>query len=291
LDFRQLSSVYVTAKAMITAWQDPTVARSSTGPAIDLDWLLAPTGTAPNPNRTGPDGGDRQPGAAGDAGGAGGNTLYLCAPLHEAQRLAPVLGGLLGDLCDQAYERVGKSNEPVGPILVVVDEAGNWPLRNLGGLASTCAGIGIQLILIYQSKAQIDAVYGRHADTIISNCLTKVFFAGLSDRSTLDFAEGLLGSEQVLQRQDSVDVGGGRGRRSVSHSTARVELLPMALLRQVRPGEALLIHNTLPPAHLIGRYWFRDPALYLMATGQPLPGRHRRLPHLPGHSARHPVRT
>ena len=32
----------------------------------------------------------------------------------------------------------------------------------------------------------------------------------------------------------------------------------MSLLRQVRDGEALLIHNTLPPAHLIGRYWFEQ---------------------------------
>ena len=189
-----------------------------------------------------------------------------------------MLGGLLGDLFDQTYERVGKSNEPVGPILVVVDEAGNWPLRNLGALASTCAGIGIQLMLIYQSKAQIDAVYGHHADTIISNCLTKVFFAGLSDRSTLDYAEGLLGSEQVLDRHSSVDVGGGTGRRSLSQSTTRAELLPMALLRQVRPGEALLVHNTLPPAHLIGRYWFKDRALYLTATGEALHPRRWKLP-------------
>ena len=246
LDPKQLSSVYVTAKAMVTAWQDPTVAAASVGPAVDLDWLLAPT----------------------DAGG--GNTLYLCAPLHEANRLAPVLGGLLADLIQQAYERHGKSNEALGPILIVVDEAGNWPLKHLAGLASTCAGIGILLVLIFQSKAQLDAVYGRQADTIISNCLTKVFFAGLSDRSTLDYAESLLGHEQVLDRHSSVDVGGGSGRRSLSQSTTRAELLPMALLRQVRPGEALLVHNTLPPAHLIGRYWFKDPALYQVATGDPL---------------------
>ncbi len=283
LDFRQLSSVYVTAKAMITAWQDPTVSGSSLGPPIDLDWLLdvgaEPDGRPDADTAGGPPGGTSGASAPGTQSRAGrGNTLYLCAPLHEAQRLAPVLGGLLGDLFDQTYERVGKSNEPVGPILVVVDEAGNWPLRNLGALASTCAGIGIQLMLIYQSKAQIDAVYGHHADTIISNCLTKVFFAGLSDRSTLDYAEGLLGSEQVLDRHSSVDVGGGTGRRSLSQSTTRAELLPMALLRQVRPGEALLIHNTLPPAHLIGRYWFKDRALYLTATGEALHPRRWKLP-------------
>jgi type IV secretion system protein VirD4 len=248
LEFRQLSSVYVTAKAMVSAWNDPTVARSSAGDPVDLDWLLDDSPLT-----------DGQPRA---------NTLFMCAPLHEAQRLAPVLGGLLGDLIEQAYEKVGKDNRPIGPVLVIVDEAGNWPLRNLQGLASTCAGIGLLLVLVYQSKAQIDAVYGRQADTVLSNCLTKVFFAGLSDESTLKYAEALLGSEHVRQRQVSVDIAGyGGGRRSVSESAARTELMPMALLRQVRPGEALLLHNTLPPAHLIGRYFFRDPRLNQEAEG------------------------
>jgi type IV secretion system protein VirD4 len=247
LEFRQLSSVYVTAKAMVSAWTDPTVALSAAGDAVDLDWLLR--------TEAGPDGSPRA------------NTLFMCAPLHEANRLAPVLGGLLGDLIEQAYEKVGKDNEPIGPVLVIVDEAGNWPLRNLQGLASTCAGIGLLLVLIYQSKAQIDAVYGRQADTVLSNCLTKVFFAGLSDESTLKYAEALLGSEHVRQRQVSVDVAGyGGGRRSISESAGRTELMPMALLRQVRPGEALLLHNTLPPAHLFGRYFFADRRLNFEAT-------------------------
>jgi type IV secretion system protein VirD4 len=257
LEFRQLSSVYVTAKAMVSPWADPTVARSAAGDAVDLDWLL-----------------DDSPL---DDGRPRANTLYACAPLHEANRLAPVLGGLLGDLFEQAYEQVGKDNEPIRPTLVIVDEAGNWPLRNLSGLASTCAGIGLLLVLVYQSKAQIDAVYGCQADTILSNCLTKVFFAGLSDESTLKYAESLLGSEHVRQRQVSVDVGGG-GRRSVSESAGRTELMPMALLRQVRPGEALLLHNTLPPAHLVGRYFFRDRHLSYEATGTRPAGRLRRRP-------------
>jgi type IV secretion system protein VirD4 len=61
----------------------------------------------------------------------------------------------------------------------------------------------------------------------------------------------------------------------VSESVTRTELLPMALLRQVRPGEALLVHNTLPPAHLVGRFWFRDAELHVTATGHK-PPRERR---------------
>ena len=224
-DEKQVSSIYVTAKAMIAPWLDPQIIASSAGCTVDLEWLLK-----------------------------GANTLYLCAPLYDAARFAPVLAGLLGDLFEQAYAKAAATNEPIGPVLVVIDEAGNWPLRDLPALASTCAGIGLQLLVIFQSKAQIDAAYGVRADTVLSNCITKVFFAGLSDTATLQYAASLLGAEHVLTRQTTVDV--SIGRQSVSESATRTELMPMSLLRQVRDGEALLIHNTLPPAHLICRYWF-----------------------------------
>ncbi|ABW10828.1 Type IV secretory pathway VirD4 protein-like protein [Parafrankia sp. EAN1pec] len=247
-DRRQISSTYLVARQMIQPWQEPEIAASATASHLDLEWLLD----------TGPD-------------GQAANTLYLSADLDDAERLAPVLGGLLDDLMRQAYSHVGRTGVPLDPpLLVVVDEAGNWPMRNLPGRISTCAGIGIQLVLVYQSKAQIDAAYGPKADIVISNAVTKVFFAGQSDRSTLEYAAGLLGQEHVVQTSTNVDstgLVGPSGRRGVSRSPTRVELLPSALLRQVAPGQALLVHNTLPPAHLFGRYWYLDEDLHALATG------------------------
>ncbi|WP_239312650.1 type IV secretory system conjugative DNA transfer family protein [Frankia sp. Cj3] len=257
-DPKQVSSTYLVARQMIQPWQEPDVAASAANPRIDLDWLLGDRTRSP---------GGVQPAAA--------NTLYLCADLDEAERLAPVLGGLLDDLMKQAYARVGRTDVPLDPpLLVVIDEAGNWPMRNLPGRISTCAGLGIQLMLVFQSKAQIDAAYTTKADIVVSNAITKVFFAGLSDKSTLDYAAGLLGQEHAVQRSTSDDAGGlggaaiGGGRHNVSHAPTRLELLPAPLLRQIAPGQALLVHNTLPPAHLHGRYWYLDPDLHALATGR-----------------------
>jgi type IV secretion system protein VirD4 len=250
-DFKQVSSVYLTARQMIRPWQEPGVEMAARAPRIGLDWLLGR-----------------------GAEGTAANTLYLCADLDDAERLAPVLGGLVDDLMKQAYARVGKSNDPLDPpLLVVIDEAGNWPMRNLPGRISTCAGLGIQLVLVYQSKAQIDAVYGPRADVIVSNAITKVIFSGVSDRSSMDYAAALLGAEHVTQRSASTDLGGllaagGPGRRSVSEAPTRAELLPGSAMRQIPPGQALLVHATLPPAHLRGRYWYLDPRLHELATGQ-----------------------
>ncbi|HWL42605.1 MAG TPA: type IV secretory system conjugative DNA transfer family protein [Ilumatobacter sp.] len=233
LDERVLSSVYATVQTVVQAWLDPTVDLSATltEPGqrfVDLEWLTE-TGRA--------------------------NTLYLVAPLDDQKRLAPVLGGLLGDLKDQAYQADVAGTGLGRPLLMVVDEAGNMPLAWLPEVAATCAGIGILLVTIWQSKAQLDAAYGKLSDSVRTNHLTKIVFSGASDAATLDYVSRLLGDEDVIHRSTSFDVGGG-SRRSVSESTHREALTPFHLLRQVRPGEAVLIHGTLPPAHLKARkYW------------------------------------
>jgi type IV secretory pathway TraG/TraD family ATPase VirD4 len=58
---------------------------------------------------------------------------------------------------------------------VVLDEAANTPARWLPQVASTCSGIGIQLVTIWQSKGQIDDVYGTKADSVLTNHGTKGF--------------------------------------------------------------------------------------------------------------------
>ncbi len=228
LDERTRGSTYATAQTLVGLWQDPNVAASATSQDIDLAWLLS-----------------------------GNNTLYLCGPLHEQDRLATVFGGLLGDLMQQAFEAAGKAPGGVlPPTLVVIDEAGNTPMRWLPQVASTCAGIGLLLVTIWQSKAQIDAAYGTLADSVLTNHGSKIIFAGVSDRATLEYASSLLGDEEVHQRSVSADPYGAN--RNISESTTRTHVVPGDLLRQMQPGHALLVHGTLRPAHLVARPYYRN---------------------------------
>lgn len=176
-----------------------------------------------------------------------------------------MFGGLLGDLMQQAYARANATNESLPSTLVVLDEAGNTPTRWLPSVASTCSGIGLLLVTIWQSKAQIDAAYGRQADSVLTNHGTKIVFAGVSDASTLDYATRLLGDEEVVSHSTSVDALGPR--RNLSEATVRIPLVPADALRQVRPGEALLLHGTLRPAHLVARSYWRDSGLRARRAG------------------------
>lgn len=123
----------------------------------------------------------------------------------------------------------------------MLDDAANTPLRKLPEWASTVAGIGIQLVTVWQSKSQLEAICGAQADTI----LTKLFFTGMSDAAGLDYVGRLTGHEHVPGY-----LGSDRPDNGEHVTPTQVPLLAPNVVRQMRPGEAFLVHGTLPPAHV-----------------------------------------
>lgn len=235
LEERTRASVYATAQTLVWPWSDPGVALASMGESVDLDWLVS-----------------------------GPNTLYLCAPIEDRQRLAPAFGGLLNDVIRQVclrHEATKRALDP--PLLLVIDEAGNTPIQNLPEYASTLAGLGVVLVTVWQSVAQMEAAYRRHADGLLTNHRTKLFYAGISDPASLRYVSQVLGDAEVDTRSHTVATG-----RSGSWqvATSRVPLVPPHALRQMRAGDALLLHGTLPPAHLSTRPYYLDADLAAKAA-------------------------
>jgi type IV secretion system protein VirD4 len=218
---------------MVWPWIDPLVARSTASCTIDLDWLLEKN-----------------------------NTIYVCIPLNDQHRLRPVLGGLLNDLVGQAFEHFVQTNKPLDPpLLLVIDEAATLRPDQLPSWASTLSGIGVQLVTAWQSIAQIEAAYGRQAQAILTNHMTKLFFPGMSDAAGLDYLSRLLGDEHVPSRLGNQMDNGGHHLPITT-----VPVVPPAALRQMQTGDALLVHGSLPPAHLHVRPWYRNRRLRRRAS-------------------------
>lgn len=223
-DPRTVSSVYATARTIVWPWIDPLVAEATKACTVDLEWLLD-----------------------------GPNTLYLCVPVKDQHRLRPVLGGLLNDLMSQAFDQFVRTNEPIDPaLLVVIDEAATIRPDQLPSWTATLSGIGVQLVTAWQSVSQIEAAYLRDAPAIMTNHLTKLFFAGMSDSPGLDYVSRLLGEEHL-----PAQLAMGPGSEREPGQVATVPVIPPAALRRMHPGDALLIHGTLPPAHVRQRKWLR----------------------------------
>jgi len=263
-DPRIRGSIYATARLAFESWTEPPVAHSagvnarhsynSSGSwanrprCIDLDWLM-----------------DGPPDRA--------NTLYLAAPDTEFARLAPVLGGLLGDLREQIHSWDIEGRPLPKPLLFVIDEAGQLELQWLPGEVATIAGLGAIFVTCWQSKAQITHRYGTLADAVLGGHRSKIIFNGTDDPATLDYLSRIAGTEHVAQRGWSADIAGGR--KTVSEHPQREDLLPAHVIRQMRRHEAVLMHGTLPPIHLKAVLWWEDPELsHLVPTdenGRPLP--------------------
>jgi type IV secretion system protein VirD4 len=235
---RQRSSIYTTAETIIGAFADPRVLDASSAPEYTPAELL--------------DGSS--------------NTLYLCAPAHEQERLRTLFAAMLSELIAVVYEISAQSGEPIDPpLLVVLDEAANIaPIPDLDGLASTGAGQGIQLVTVFQDLAQVDARYGKRARTIVNNHRAKVFASGIGDPDTLRYISQVVGDGEFRQQSETA---GGRGEASATVASQYRDLAPANVVRGAKPGSALLVYGHLPPVRLTLRPWFEDGDLCELVEG------------------------
>lgn len=219
---KTMDSVYSTLQTMIKPWVSPTVRGSADngGRLVDLSWLLS-----------------------------GCNTLFITARPSDFARLTPVYGGFVNDLLGQVYSHFNRHGPIESPLLVVLDEVGNMPVKKLPEFASLLSGMGVQLVTIWQDIAQIRTAYGDATDNILSNHLSKLFFGGSSGLEHLRYASALAGEEEVHSHSRSLDAGTARGG-SVSESPHRTALVPVNVIRQMPKDRALLIHGSLPPAYV-----------------------------------------
>jgi type IV secretion system protein VirD4 len=237
-DGRQQSGTISTAQTVLDVFADEHVGEACSRSDIDPDTLLD-----------------------------GANTLYLFAPLHEQERLRPIFEALLMSVVRTAMERSAMSGQPLDPaFLVLLDEAGNIaPLRQLAQIASTGAGQGIQLVSVFQDFAQVKHRYGRLAETVVNNHRAKVLLSGLSDPSSLEYMSRLIGEAAETEESRTT----GDGRSSTTERTAYRRLAPLSALRQVKPGQGVLIYGHLAPTRLKLRWWKRDRKLRRLAAGGP----------------------
>ena len=225
---RQRSSVFTTAEIILAAFADPRVIEETAGADYTPARLL--------------DGGM--------------NTLYLCAPGHEQERLRTLFATMISELLAVAYESAAATGRPIDPpLLLVLDEAANIaPIANLDEIASSGAGQGVQLVTVFQDLAQVQSRYGERAQTIVNNHRAKLFGAGISDPETLAYVSKVAGSAEFTMSTHS------RGERTSTTSTKTYrELVDASTLRGANSsGSALLLYGNLPPAKVRLRPWYAE---------------------------------
>lgn len=216
---RAKSSIYTTAETILSAFADPVVAASAEECDILPEQLLD-----------------------------GAHSLYICSPLHEQARLRPLFTALVQHVLAVAYEQAALRGRLDPPLLLVLDEAANIaPLRDLDQIASTAAGLGIQLVTIWQDRAQIMARYGQRAATVVNNHRAKLLLSGITDAGTTGDFSQVIGDTEIHRQSTTLDA---EGRMSATHAEHVRPLASAAGLRQLRPFEGVLVYGRYPPTHV-----------------------------------------
>lgn len=206
------------------------------------------------------------------------NTLYLCAPRQQQDRLWPLFATFVQELMAEVETRELRTRRPLDPpLLLLLDECANIaPPPGLDEIASTAAGQGVQLLTIFQDLAQVQARWGDRAGSIVNNHRAKLIGTAISDTATLDYVSRLLGAGEFEQRSTS-KTEGERGRRSETHGDTYRDLAPPHIVREREAGTALLIDAALPAAQIRLRPWIRDRqlrALRYLSHGRTTPATH-----------------
>lgn len=227
---RQRSSVYTTAETMLAGFADPRAAAETSGSDYTPERLLS-----------------------------GANTLYLVGTRTEQDRMRIVFCTLIKELVALIEATSTAKEGPIEPpVLLLLDELANIaPIPDLDELASTAAGLGIQLVSICQDLAQLQARLGHRAASAVNNHRAKLAGRAISDLGTLDYFTRLIGSGEFEQRSVSTS-SGERGRRSETEGDTYRELAPAHVLRQRKEASVVTVYGSLAPFTVDLRPWYEE---------------------------------
>lgn len=110
--------------------------------------------------------------------------LYIITPEADTKYFSPITALLYMDLFSMVQQGK-KKGEPYVPILMLLDEAANTGVIQGGRFATllaTCRKKEVGVLIALQSISQVYQCVGKHeAETILSNCVSKLYLAGMDD--------------------------------------------------------------------------------------------------------------
>lgn len=131
-----------------------------------------------------------------------------------------------------------KSSKLSRPFYFLLDEFGNLPKFNdFDKVISACAGRNIWFLLILQSYAQLNLVYGREtAEIIKDNLNTHIFFGTNNPETKREFSEEC-GKKTIIAPTSALN---GNGEAIERYEKDTVALVPVSALTHIAEGECIV---------------------------------------------------
>ena len=169
-------------------------------------------------------------------------SLYLVVPPSDLSRTKPLIRLVLNQLGKRLAQKMDKKH----PVLMLLDE-----FPTLGRLdffetaLAYLAGYKVRCLLITQSLAQLDNVYGRN-NSIMANCSTRICYAPNEEKTARTIAH-LLGEATVRLEQGKNRE--SRGAETLSYSDRYVKrfLMTPGEIMQMDEGTEIVFTSSAPP--------------------------------------------
>jgi hypothetical protein len=175
------------------------------------------------------------------------DAVYICAPSHAQERLAPIVVALLEQIRTAVYARPPNA----APVVFALDEVASIaPLPSLPSVAAEGGGQGLMTLACLQDLSQARARWGEVADGFFSLFNLKLIFPGIGDQRTLNLVSSLAGEEQVetqslhLESSDRLLRFGKPRAKGLTYSSAWRARMPVDEVARGRPGYALAVNGS-----------------------------------------------
>lgn len=124
------------------------------------------------------------------------------------------------------------------PFYFILDEFGNFPkIRDFETTISACAGRNIFFILIIQSYAQLNNVYGSNVAEIIRDNLNVHVFLGSNNPETLEKFSEECGQKTRISPLSAFN---GKGEDMENYQIEHIPLVPKSRLAHFEEGECII---------------------------------------------------
>lgn len=197
------------------------------------------------------------------------DTVYICAPAERQELVAPIVTAFLASVRADAYARSAARERTSGPLLLALDEVANIaPLPDLPATVSEAGGQGVAVLACIQDLSQARYRWGPRADGLLTLFGTKVVLGGVADQTTLELVSRL-GGEADVPLPSRTRGSWWRPAASETWSLHRQRRLPVDAVRELRPGQAIVLSGADPPGRVAADGWWRVPPFAPRAGPEP----------------------
>lgn len=222
-DVKLRSSINATATSSLSLYNDPILASVTATDTLNIDQLRTEK-----------------------------VAIFIHCPLADASYFSGLISLFVSQMCKKLMREIPADNSRY--IQFLLDEFSSLYIKDIQIILSNIRKYKINFMLMLQDFQQIEAVYGKQdAQAIKTNCIAKLYFAGMNYYNSKDLSDELGKFEFEHNGQHRIK-----------------ELMTPDSLRMLSRDEAILLYGNAQPIKLTMTPYYENPFLQLRIKQPPV---------------------